>query len=164
MSEPLLWWGIALFAAAFIVLVLVPSGGVISVVSGVLAIAGVVCFWRVSPMWGVSGLVALMILAPIAVAFLLRIWPETYVGRKMILAESDEESAQRMGATAQEQEDRRTLVGAEGVALTDMHPVGVVRVRGERIEASSEHGAIDEGARVRVTAVEGRRVVVRAIG
>ncbi|TVQ64438.1 MAG: hypothetical protein EA379_01395 [Phycisphaerales bacterium] len=167
MSEPMLWWGVALFGAAFVVLILeafVPSAGVISVVSGMLAVAGVVCFWRVSPLWGVSSLVALLILAPIAVGFLLRIWPDTYVGRRMILSDTDEETAERAGATAQEAEGRRSLVGVEGVALTDMHPTGVVRIGAERIEASSEHGAIDEGARVRVTAVEGRRVVVRAIG
>lgn len=167
MSEPLLWWGMALMAAAFITLALevfIPSAGLISIISGALAIAGVVCFWRVSPAWGVTSLVALMILAPLAIAFLLRIWPETYVGRKMILGDDAEERERTESARATDAAARRDLVGRTGVALSDMYPVGTVRIGDERIEASSEHGAIDAGARVRVTAVEGRRVVVRAIG
>lgn len=166
MSEPLLWWGFALMAAAFITLALevfVPSAGLISIISGALAIAGVVCFWRVSPVWGVTSLVALMILAPLAIAFLLRVWPETYVGRKMILGDDADERERAESARASGAAERTELLGRTGVAITDMHPVGMVRIGDERIEASSEHGAIDEGARVRVTAVEGRRVVVRAI-
>jgi membrane-bound serine protease (ClpP class) len=49
----------------------------------------------------------------------------------------------------------RTLVGAEGVVLTPLEPVGVVRVRSESWTARSAAGPIPAGATVRVTDMAG---------
>jgi len=60
-------------------------------------------------------------------------------------------------------EKRRTLVGAEGVAQTDLRPVGKVRldsVPGDDFEARVEGLALDRGARVRVVEVRSGRLVV----
>lgn len=47
------------------------------------------------------------------------------------------------------------LWGAEGVVLTDLTPVGTVRVRGETWTAESLNGPLAAGARVHVVEVDG---------
>lgn len=54
-----------------------------------------------------------------------------------------------------------TLIGDAAVVVTPCRPVGQVRVQGELWEAYCRDGA-DAGARVRVLAREGLRLVVEA--
>lgn len=54
------------------------------------------------------------------------------------------------------------LVGLVGVALTDLRPSGTAQLGDERRSVVAETGTLEAGARVRVVAVEGYRVVVRA--
>jgi membrane-bound serine protease (ClpP class) len=58
---------------------------------------------------------------------------------------------------------RDDLVGQEGVALTDLRPTGTVSVNGERIDAVSDVGYVDEGKPVRVIRSESYRHVVEPI-
>ena len=53
------------------------------------------------------------------------------------------------------------LVGQLGEAVSDLRPVGIVRIDGRRIDVSSEGGYITAGTAVEVTVVEGARIVVR---
>jgi membrane-bound serine protease (ClpP class) len=55
-----------------------------------------------------------------------------------------------------------TLVGARGVALTDLHPAGAVEVDGARIDVVAEAGFIAAGTTVEIVIDEGYRRVVRA--
>jgi len=52
------------------------------------------------------------------------------------------------------------LVGAEGVAITDLEPGGVVRVRGENWSATSMNGPVKAGDRVQVIEASGVRLSV----
>ncbi len=52
------------------------------------------------------------------------------------------------------------LEGAEGVAVGDLRPAGIVRVRGEEWSAESVNGPVRSGARVQVLRVEGVRLQV----
>jgi membrane-bound serine protease (ClpP class) len=54
----------------------------------------------------------------------------------------------------------RTVVGAEGVATSDLDPTGTVRVRSEEWTAESSGRTIKAGARVRVVAEEGLKLKV----
>ena len=58
---------------------------------------------------------------------------------------------------------REDLVGAEGVAATDLHPSGTAVLGGERLDVVSEVGFIDKGARIRVVRSEGYRHVVELL-
>lgn len=171
MSEPLLIWAFGLLglAAALIVLeMFIPSGGVIGLVAGVATIASLVCFWRVSSMWGLSSTLAVLILIPFLVSFAFKVWPNTPVGRRLILGGDDESEGARMADAQRRQaeRDRRdALIGVEGVALTDLHPVGVVRVgkSKDRREGLAQGGSIDAGERIRVVGFEGTSLKVRRI-
>ena len=59
------------------------------------------------------------------------------------------------------QTGREGLVGAVGVARTDLAPSGTVFVQGELWSAESTDGVIPAGQRVRVSRVEGLRLEVR---
>jgi membrane-bound serine protease (ClpP class) len=53
-----------------------------------------------------------------------------------------------------------TLVGAAGVATSDLDPVGTVRVKSEEWTAESDDGRIEAGAKVKVVAEDGLRLRV----
>ena len=56
---------------------------------------------------------------------------------------------------------REGLIGAVGVARTDLAPAGTVFVQGELWSAETEDGVIPAGQRVRVVRLDGLRLVVR---
>jgi membrane-bound ClpP family serine protease len=160
----MVWWGFGLLLGACVILALelfVPSGGILGLVAAALGIASVVCFWRVSPTWGVSSLVAFVVLAPMAVAFFVKIWPDTPMGRKMILADDDSEIERRTMLANEVRTKEDSLIGAQGRAITDLRPVGMVELDGQRVEALAEGSWIEAGQPVRVTHVEGARIKVR---
>lgn len=53
-----------------------------------------------------------------------------------------------------------TLVGADGVAVSELAPVGIARVRGETWTAESVSGPLAAGASVHVLRAEGLRLLV----
>lgn len=59
--------------------------------------------------------------------------------------------------------DKPELVGQTGVAQTNLRPSGIALISGQRVDVVTEGPMIERGAAVRVVAVEGMRVVVRAV-
>lgn len=59
--------------------------------------------------------------------------------------------------------DYDVYLGKEGEALTDLRPAGMIRVDGKKVDVVTAGEMIDKGKRVRVTKVEGNRVVVRVV-
>ena len=57
--------------------------------------------------------------------------------------------------------DRQELVGAGGVALTDLRPAGAVEVAGERVDVVADGKFIPAGTRVTIVRSDGYRHVVR---
>ena len=162
----MLLWGLGLLGAALLLVIIevfIPSGGLIAIAAGGTAIAGVVCLFRYSTTWGILGVLALLLLGHATFAFALRVWPSTAVGRRM-LGERPPEVIEAERLAAQRERDRLlALVGSEGGALTDLRPVGVVKVGAERLDALAETGFIRSGSRVRITVVEMNQIKVRAI-
>lgn len=56
--------------------------------------------------------------------------------------------------------ERPELLGKNGEADTPLRPAGTAVIMGHRVDVVSDGAFIEKGARVRVTAVEGTRVVV----
>ncbi len=162
----MLLWGIALIGLALLLVaveVFVPSGGLIAVVSGGAAIGGVVLMWRSDPMWGVSGLLTVIVLGPAVFFYMMSILPNTRAGRMLIGAESEEDRVERELAEQRRRDEQAALIGAEGVALTDLRPVGKIDIDGNRYDALAITRAIDRGSRVRVTDVTIHELKVRPI-
>ena len=60
-------------------------------------------------------------------------------------------------------ERREELVGAEGVAITDLRPSGVGLFGEERVDVVSESSWIEQGTPIRILAAEGYRHLVRPL-
>ena len=167
---------IFLFAVGvFLVLleVILPSFGLITLMA--LGCFGL-SVWRayeVSP----TAAWAMGIVAPVLTIIILyagvKIVPKTSWGRGLVL-QNPAEAGEQLPPTRSEtvslsadggtsEESLAQLVGSEGVAHTDLRPVGVVLVDGRRVDCVTEGTVIDAGSRVRIVKVEGNRVVVRHV-
>jgi membrane-bound serine protease (ClpP class) len=59
--------------------------------------------------------------------------------------------------------ERPELLDQTGTALTNLRPSGMAIIDGKRVDVVTEGALIERGTPVRVVAVEGMRVVVRAV-
>jgi len=59
--------------------------------------------------------------------------------------------------------DKPELSHATGVALTQLRPSGTAKIGGQRVDVVAESGLIERDTEIKVVAVEGMRVVVRAV-
>ena len=97
-----------------------------------------------------------MVLALVLVGFALwRAVPRSSMGRALVL---ETRLAALQGSELAE------YVDAVGVAATDLRPAGRVMLRGRSRIAVAEHGYIAAGARVRVVAADGIKLVVKEQG
>ena len=168
MSDYLLWafslLGIAVLL--FLIEIVVPSGGIIGLVALAAAIGAVIAFSYENPILGMVSLAGLIVMVPLAINFALKIFPNTPIGKKLILGEDEEDEAElakREQARREEEARRQARVGGEGTTSTTMRPVGSVKIDGVTIEAVSEVGMLDAGVPVRVTRVDGSTVKVRPV-
>ncbi len=167
MNEGLLIWGIVLIAIAALLLVLevfLPSAGIIAVTSAVVAVAGIVCLFRYDTIWGLTGSLAVIVVGPLLGAFMLKIWPNTPIGRRLIFGEQTEEDRVRLLQAEQSQgAERLALIGMEGAAITDLRPVGMAQIGSQRLEVLAETGWIKAGTPLRITHADGSQIKVRQI-
>ncbi|USN99036.1 MAG: hypothetical protein H6810_12950 [Phycisphaeraceae bacterium] len=164
--EALFIWGLALIGIAVVLLVaevFVPSHGLLTATAAVLALAGVVMLWLFDTVWGVIGLLTVLVLGPTVVYWMVKTMPYTPVGRAILGGRPEAEVEAQADAERDHLLRRRSLVGMRGSALSDMHPVGDVLVDGETFEALAEHSWIDAGAEVEVTRADGLEIKVRGV-
>jgi len=83
----------------------------------------------------------------------LKFFPESRMAKKFI--------AQR--AVGDLGVDKPELLNGTGTALTQLRPSGVAQINGQRVDVVTEGGLIERGTAVKVVAVEGARIVVRAV-
>ncbi len=164
--EPLLLWGFGLLAAAvllFVVELFLPSGGLLGILAAVASIAACIAFWRAGTWWGVGSTLFVLTAAPLAFNFAIKIMPHTPVGRALILGEGEDEAQKRAVETMREAEASRAIIGAVGVAVTPLRPVGLAEIEGQRVEVLAEGGPIDAGAKVRISGIVDNQVRVRSV-
>jgi len=163
MIESLLLWGIVLICVSLVLLAaeaFIPSGGLISLVAAAVAISGVVCLFKFDWKWGLVGGGTVAVLGPLVFMFALQLMPSTRMGRTLMFGEGGEERPVVGGEGAHELD---ALVGTEGVVLTDLRPVGTVRLGDQRVDALAEFSYIRAGSTVRVVSVDGTTIKVRAV-
>ena len=97
----------------------------------------------------------LIVLALLVVGTLLwvKFFPESAVARMFV-------SRRQIGTVGAEKPE---LLDQSGVALTPLRPAGTAVINDKRVDVVTEGGFIDKGTPVRVVAIEGLRVVVRAV-
>jgi membrane-bound serine protease (ClpP class) len=58
---------------------------------------------------------------------------------------------------------RPELIGQSGTALTPLRPSGTALINGQRVDVVTEGSLVDRNTPIKVVAVEGMRIVVRAV-
>lgn len=83
----------------------------------------------------------------------LKFFPESRIARRF----TSRSAVGELGVTKPELLDRT------GVAITQLRPSGTAFINGKRVDVVTEGVLIEQGASLRVVAVEGMRIVVREV-
>jgi len=159
------WWLVfAVFlyfacAALIIAEVFVPSGGLISICALGCLIGGVAIFFRHSATAGLVGIITAIVMIPSVVIVAYKIFPKTRFGRSVTLTPPKREAGDAIPDTA----ELKDMLGAVGVVLTPLRPVGMCDFSGQRVECVAESGYVDKGKKVKVIDVESTQLTVRVI-
>ncbi len=156
----MLVWAVILFLSGLALLVLeafIPSGGLLGILSIACLVTSIVLGYVGSWIEGTVILAAAVIGVPAAVVVMLKYWPDTPIGRRVLLnvPSSDE--------VLPDIAPRKSLVGKRGRAQSVMLPSGPVEIEGELIDAVSDGMAIEAGQLVEVVEAGAIHIVVRAV-
>ena len=172
-NDTYLLWGFILAAAAMGILLLeflIPSGGLLGLLCGMAGIGSIVAFFMYDTQFGVAAVIGYAILTPIVLVFGFKLWINSPLARRMVLGgdiEGNSDGPPDMPGTSghartRRRDELRQLIGAEGVTITALRPVGVVRIDGRRIDAMAESGIVDANTPVVVTDVYDNQIKVKA--
>ncbi len=132
--------------------------GFLSIISLVAGI--VLAFYHHGSETGLVFVLATALAVPAALAVAFRYWPQTPMGRRLLL---DVPTSQEVLPDSPQRQRLKQLVGKRGVAKSVMMPSGAVQIEGQTIDALSEGVPIEAGQRVEVIEVHGTRVVVQLL-
>lgn len=149
---------VALGVAVIIVELFVPSAGLLGIVAAILLISGIVSAFLYSIEAGALLLLLLVLLLPVLFVALIKVWPSTPIGKRILLGRMREEEVVLKG---EHYDGLKELIGLTGVAKTKMLPSGVIEVNGRTYDAVSDGFAIDPGQPLKVTAVRTNRLFVQ---
>lgn len=133
-------------------------GGVLGVLGGIALLAAViVSFAAFSPQVATNITIGILVMVGVIVYLWIRFFPRTPIGRRMTLSRN-------LPSSADVDAPLKALVGATGIADTDLRPSGFALIREARHDVVSGGEMIAKGARVRVMEVHGNRIVVQETG
>lgn len=145
----------------FILEIVTPTFGVLIAI-GLAALGGAIYVaFTIHEAFGLVMLVVTIVLIPTYLVMVVRLLPDSPLGKKLFLKAAEWKDTPGEGTPAAAEES--TLVGKEGVAETYLRPVGAVRINGKRLTATAESNMIAKGARVKVIRYSGLNLVVREI-
>lgn len=149
------------FACAVLIIaeVFVPSGGLISILALACVIGGVVIFFNHSLIAGWIGLIIAVAMIPSVLILAYKIFPKTRFGKNVTL----EPPERQQGDAVPDTDKLKNLLGAEGIVLTTLRPVGMCDFSGQRIECVAESGYVNKGNKVKVINIESTQLTVRII-
>lgn len=152
-------------ALVLVEILLLPGFGVAGVLGGVAVLGAIVLSMLgafpttgdvLLALWVLAG--SMLMMAILAWQILKRL-PEDRRARHLLLQASTSRNAGYLSAP-----QRDELLGAEGVALTDLRPSGRARFGEEQVDVVSEGSFVPAGTPVRVVSTESYRHVVVPIG
>jgi len=155
------WLALGLIAVGLVLMgaeLLLPTHGVLLGLGVGAAIIGVALTFRYGLSTGVTTLVVLVVVVPLAGGALLRIWPKTPLGKHLFLHGPDDDATVANMPVNLELERLR---GRYGRALSALRPCGLVDFDGKRVDTMTSGEMIEQYRWVRCVDVKGGRVIVR---
>jgi membrane-bound serine protease (ClpP class) len=140
---------------------------------GLVGLAGILCmvasllltrlpsaqWWQIEDISGIVGQMAIsMIVAIVASVAMLKALPRFAVFNRLVLGSRTPASEGYVSAPTEQDSD---LIGREGVALSELRPVGVGLFDGKRIDIIAEGEFIEAQSAVKIVEARGNRTVVR---
>lgn len=159
-----IWPALAALVAGLLFIlaeVFIPSHGILSILAVLSVVASLIMAGHLSTFWFVFMVLLVVVLLPTVIGLGLRIWPHTFVGKRIFLEkpQADDVPSHTKAAGI----DLQRYVGAIGKTLTPLRPSGFVEIDGRRIDTLSEGTMVEAGQYVRVLAVRGTAVIVRPL-
>jgi membrane-bound serine protease (ClpP class) len=146
-------------AVLIIAEVFVPSGGILSICALACWIGGTVIFFQYNTAVGWVGVVISIIMIPAVLVVAYKIFPNTRFGKTVMLSPPQREHGDAIPDTGELKE----MLGAVGLVLTPLRPVGMCDFSGQRIECVAEGGFVDKNTKVKVIRVQGTQLTVRIV-
>ena len=144
----------------FIILeVFIPSLGLFGTIAAGSLVGGAVLAYRSEEDIFGTYLMLTFVLGPIVSLVALKLWPQTPMGRKLMLAGSTFDAKEAAPGSP----ELTALVGKTGDALSALRPAGKAVIDGHRIDVLTRGEWLEVGSRIRVLRVEANRVFVAAL-
>jgi membrane-bound serine protease (ClpP class) len=133
-------------------------GLVLASIGVLLQLIGVALFARDAGGSQVAFLAAMVVALDLVIVFVsIKYFPKTRVGKKMILAHT-----QQTYQTAT-QESLQSFVGKECVTESPLRPTGTAMLDGRRVDVMTEGDFIPKGARVRIIGIREGHLLVNKL-
>lgn len=159
-----LYYAIGLLVLFYLLIVVeffLPSGGIVGLGAAATAVAAIVIAFSHSSTAGGSMLLFIAASTPVLFFLLMRVWPYTPVGRRILNRTPGMTAPPAAERTTARGTPLREFVGRIGVAKTNLLPSGVVVLDDQKLDAVSMGMPIDAGTHVIVARIQGSRVQVR---
>lgn len=159
---PLLYT-IGLLLVFFLLLVgefFVPSGGLLGLGALIAAITSIIIAFTHSSTAGLSVTLLIVASTPAVLLFMVRLWPHTPIGRRMLNRRPGQLAPDHKRTTA-DGTPWEDLVGKIGTAQTNLLPSGLVLIDDRKLDAVSTGMPIDAGEPVIVIKTHAGRIQVR---
>ncbi len=150
------------FAAVLIGTVLIiiecflPGLGVAGITGGILSVLGVIGLVPYIGWYVIFVIMAIIIIALICIYVFART-AEQGKNPLVLSQKTDKES----GFSAND--DNSALINKEGKAITQLRPAGIALIEEKRVDVVTNGEFLESGTLVRVTDIQGRRVIVEQI-
>ena len=132
-------------------------GGVIGFIGALCLLAAIVVgFVAFGLQGGLLVALAVVVLSGVCLVIWVKYFPKTQMGRSLTLSDD----GKTFKSASPEFMD---LLNKEGVALSILRPAGIAKFDGKRVDVVADGSWIESGKPIKVTRVEGVRILVREI-
>jgi membrane-bound ClpP family serine protease len=151
------WLCLLAFLVVIFLEMLLPSAGMLFILSVLLAAAAVIAGFMHSVYLGATMVVILVVSFPVLFALFSRIWPHTPMGRRLMIPAPSPESVLPQSTL---EDSLVQYKGAKAEVLSPMLPTGSIRIGDKILVATCESGAVEPGQWVRVVRIQMNRLLV----
>lgn len=148
---------IVLGAVLLVLEIFIPSFGLLTCCAIASVVAGLWVFFRESTSAGWTGVGIAVVLMPIVWVLTYRAFPKTPFGKSVTLEGPEREKGDAIPDTG----ELEGMLGANGVVISPLRPVGMCDFDGQRLECVAETGFVEKDKLIVVIHVEGTQLTVR---
>ncbi|MEW6087557.1 MAG: NfeD family protein [bacterium] len=155
-----IWFKILTFLVLGFTLLLIelftPTFGVVGLSGIILIIAG--CYLTATLHSAVAGII-LSLMSLVMIIAAIKLFPKTRIAKNLKLSKSQDKTEGYHSAD----DSLKGFLGKEGTVVTTLRPSGTALIDGKKVDVITEGVFVPEGGKIKVTLVEGSRVVVKQI-